>query len=79
MGSGQLLIRFVDWGSGIVDNIRILTIVDGASDVIGVDLVLDVVVMCWRDDIVDEIGLDVIFEGGFESGLHVARPIRISD
>ena len=37
-----------------------LSIVDGAGDVIGVDPVLYVIVVMRRDDVVDEVGLDVV-------------------
>ena len=53
-----------------------LSIVDGAGDVIGVDPVLDVIVVMRRDDVVDEVGLDVVDKCRAKSSLHITRTCR---
>ena len=53
-----------------------LSIVDGAGDVIGVDPVLDVIVVMRRDDVVDEVGLDVVDKCRAKSSFHITRAWR---
>ena len=66
----------MDRRSGVIKDIRMLSIVDGAGYVIGVDSVLDVIVMMRRDDVVDEVGLDVVDECRSKSAFHITRACR---
>ena len=46
------------------------------ADIIGMDPILNVIVVVGRNDVVDEIGFDVIDECRSKSILHVARARR---
>ena len=49
------------------------------ADIIRMDLILNVIVVVGRNDVVDEIGFDVIDECRSESIFHVARAWRSVD
>ena len=73
------MVRDMDWGSGVVEDIWILSVVDGAGDVVCMDAVFDVIVVLRRDGVVCEISLDVVDECRVKSAFHVTRASRRSD
>ena len=76
VGTRETPVGGMDWRSGTAEDVGVLTRADGTADIVGMQTILNVVIVLRLDDAIDQVRVNVVSVGRQQSTLHVTRACR---